>query len=229
MQQAAIGGGAGPGALSPEQSKLVSAAMMVLERWAALIEENPAERVHAGFMQEVQVRGPCCDVLRRGWHSEQPGIGLGGIHGAYDDQGQGACNGSHCRRPHACHRTSSLIPHAPAPPLQQLGLLAPETVDNVVRIMIQLGVEHSLKNAIPTTAGAGRPAALSFVAVDAFVRLIVCLVTHHGGGPPLFAKVAGCMAKQLQRCGEGRACLHTCMRGWCVGGWVKVHVRIMIY
>ena len=54
-------------------------------------------------------------------------------------------------------------------------------------------------------AGTPRPAVLSFVAVDAFVRLMVCLITQHGGGPPLCARVLGILATALQRDADERA------------------------
>ena len=80
--------------------------------------------------------------------------------------------------------------------------------DRFLRIMIQLAVQHCLRSEAQALAaqppGAPRPAALNFVAVDACVRLMVCLVQQHGGGPSLFAKVLGIMAVVLQRWVGGR-------------------------
>lgn len=75
--------------------------------------------------------------------------------------------------------------------------------DRFLRIMIQLAVQHCLRSEAAALAaqppGVPRPAPLNFVAVDACVRLMVCLVQQHGGGPSLFAKVLGILAVVLQR------------------------------
>jgi CCR4-NOT transcription complex subunit 1 len=88
--------------------------------------------------------------------------------------------------------------------LRDAGLLgADDATERFVRVMATLAVQHCLRSeayqqALPP---AERPPAgtLSFVAVDAFVRLMACLVTQHGGGPPLFARVAGVVAALLRR------------------------------
>ena len=67
--------------------------------------------------------------------------------------------------------------------------------ERFLRIMIQLAVQHCLRSEAAAAAnlppGAARPTALSFIAVDAAVRLFVCLITQHGGGSSLFVKVWG--------------------------------------
>jgi CCR4-NOT transcription complex subunit 1 len=86
-----------------------------------------------------------------------------------------------------------------------------DMTERFVRIMIQLAVQHCLRSEVVTApasaAAAGQPpqqrtAQLSFIAVDAFVRLMVCLVTQHGGGPPLLSKILGILATALQRDAE---------------------------
>lgn len=75
--------------------------------------------------------------------------------------------------------------------------------ERFLRIMIQLAVQHCLRSEAAAAAsmppGAPRPAPLSFIAVDAAVRLFVCLITQHGGGNSLFVKVLGILASVLQR------------------------------
>jgi hypothetical protein len=65
--------------------------------------------------------------------------------------------------------------------------------ERFLRIMIQLAVQHCLRSEAAAAAnlppGVPGPSALSFIAVDAAVRLFVCLITQHGGGPSLFVKV----------------------------------------
>lgn len=65
--------------------------------------------------------------------------------------------------------------------------------ERFLRIMIQLAVQHCLRSEAAAVAnlppGAPRPTALSFIAIDAAVRLFVCLITQHGGGPALLTKV----------------------------------------
>ena len=57
--------------------------------------------------------------------------------------------------------------------------------ERFLRIMVQLAVQHCLRSEAAAAAnlppGAPRPTALSFIAVDAAVRLFVCLITQHGG------------------------------------------------
>lgn len=122
------------------------AVMKAFDRWARLLEESPAERVHVGFIQE----------------------------------------------------------------LRESGLLGnEESTERFVRVMASLAVQHCLRSeaaaAASVPAGTPRPAVLSFVAVDAFVRLMVCLITQHGGGPPLCARVLGILATALQRDADERA------------------------
>ena len=93
--------------------------------------------------------------------------------------------------------------------LRALGLLGGEDGGEAfLRIMTQLAVQHCLRSEAAALAatppGAPRPAGLSFVAVDACVRLMVCLVTQHGGGPALFSRVLGLLATTLQRDAEER-------------------------
>jgi CCR4-NOT transcription complex subunit 1 len=95
--------------------------------------------------------------------------------------------------------------HAPfVTELQAAGFLkGDEMTERFLRIMIQLAVQHCLRSEAAAAAsmppGAPRPAPLSFIAVDAAVRLFVCLITQHGGGNSLFVKVLGILASVLQR------------------------------
>ena len=74
--------------------------------------------------------------------------------------------------------------------------------------MVQLAVQHCLRSEAAAAAalppGAPRPAQLSYVAVDAAARLFVCLVSQHGGGPPLLARILGVTATVLTRDCEER-------------------------
>ena len=93
--------------------------------------------------------------------------------------------------------------------LRESGLLGnEEATERFVRVMASLAVQHCLRSeslaAAAVPAGTPRPASLSFVAVDAFVRLMVCLVTQHGGGPPLFSRILGILSTALQRDADDR-------------------------
>lgn len=145
---AAAPGAAGSKLPPPPQDPpgFTEAVMKAFDKWARLLEENPGERVHMGFVQE----------------------------------------------------------------LRETGLLGnEEATERFVRVMASLAVAHCLRSeataAAAVPAGTPRPATLSFVAVDAFVRLMVCLVTQHGGGPPLFSRVLGILAVALQRDADERA------------------------
>lgn len=79
--------------------------------------------------------------------------------------------------------------------------------ERFLRIMIQLAVQHCLRSEAAAVAnlppGAPRPTALSFIAIDAAVRLFVCLITQHGGGPALLTKVcaqAAALLAALRQC-----------------------------
>ncbi len=75
--------------------------------------------------------------------------------------------------------------------------------ERFLRIMIQLAVQHCLRSEAAAVAnlppGAPRPTALSFIAIDAAVRLFVCLITQHGGGPALLTKVCDRPCRRLPR------------------------------
>jgi len=66
-------------------------------------------------------------------------------------------------------------------------------------VLLELAVAHCLASeagsagAPPGAASAGRPGALSFLAVDAAARLLVTLISAHGGGPPLLARALSVM------------------------------------
>lgn len=126
--------------------QLLPAVMKAFDQWARLLEEQPTERVHAAFVQE----------------------------------------------------------------LKETGLLGGDgATERFLRVMTQLAVAHCLRSEIagtvPTPPGAPpRPAALSFVAIDAYVRLMVCLVTQHGGGPVLLSRVLGAVATHLLQVAEER-------------------------
>ncbi|KAL4458253.1 hypothetical protein ABPG75_013118 [Micractinium tetrahymenae] len=100
--------------------------------------------------------------------------------------------------------------HAPfVQELQQAGFLkGDDMTERFLRIMIQLAVQHCLRSEAAAAAnlppGAPRPTALSFIAIDAAVRLFVCLITQHGGGPALLTKVLGILATVLQRDADER-------------------------
>ena len=117
------------------------AVMKAFDEWARLLEEQPGERTHLAFVQE----------------------------------------------------------------LRDAGLLgSEEATERFVRVMASLAVAHCLRSEAAAPAGGPR-SALSFVAVDAFVRLMVCLITQHGGGPPLFSRILGLLAVALHRDADERA------------------------
>lgn len=104
-----------------------------------------------------------------------------------------ACGHAACK--HAACPAPAL---GPAPPTSNCPPRPPhaqgdEMTERFLRIMIQLAVQHCLRSEAAAAAnlppGAPRPAALSFIAVDAAVRLFVCLITQHGGGNSLYVKV----------------------------------------
>lgn len=68
-----------------------------------------------------------------------------------------------------------------------------ENTERFLRVLTEVSVIHCLKSETPGTRQ------LSFVAVDALVKLIAMLVSKHGGGAPLLAKVLSVMASVLQR------------------------------
>lgn len=93
--------------------------------------------------------------------------------------------------------------------LRDLGLLGgEEATERFVRVMATLAVAHCLRSEATAAAaqppGTPRQATLSFVAVDAFVRLMVCLVAQHGGGPALLSRFLGIVAKALLRDADER-------------------------
>lgn len=89
--------------------------------------------------------------------------------------------------------------------LRDSGLLGGEEAsERFLRVMTQLAVAHCLRSEIAAPPGAPRPGALSFIAIDAYVRLMVCLITQHGGGAALLSRVLGAVATHLQQVADER-------------------------
>jgi len=81
--------------------------------------------------------------------------------------------------------------------LHQAGLLkGDEHTDRFLRILTELAVSHCVASETPV--GMGRPGNLSFVAVDALVRLLTCLSQGHGLGQTLLAKALVVITAVLQ-------------------------------
>lgn len=90
--------------------------------------------------------------------------------------------------------------------LRETGLLGDdETNDKFFRIMTQLAVTHCLRSEVQSSVSQGRPGAVNFVAIDAFVRLVVTLVVYHSGGKKLLAKLLGAVATCLFQMADDRA------------------------
>mmetsp|Transcript_10455 Transcript_10455/g.28626 ORF Transcript_10455/g.28626 Transcript_10455/m.28626 type:complete len:1846 (+) Transcript_10455:184-5721(+) len=90
--------------------------------------------------------------------------------------------------------------------LRETGLLGDdETNDKFFRVMTQLAVTHCLRSEVQSSVSQGRPGAVNFVAIDAFVRLMVTLVLYHGGGKALLAKILGAVATCLFQMADDRA------------------------
>lgn len=130
-----------PSIMPQDPPQLMQTIMKSFDHWARLLEENPADRVHAAFVQELKESGL-----------------LGGE----------------------------------------------EATARYLRIMTQLAVTHCLRSEISSTPAGPRPTTLSYIAVDAYVRLMVCLITQHGGGPPLLSRVLGAVATYLQQLTDDR-------------------------
>ena len=90
--------------------------------------------------------------------------------------------------------------------LKESGLLGDEgTNDKFFRIMTQLAVTHCLRSDAQSGMQAqGRLAPLTFVAIDAHVRLMVTLVAYHGGGQDLLTQVLGGVASCLTQMADDR-------------------------
>ena len=90
--------------------------------------------------------------------------------------------------------------------LRESGLLGDdETNDKFFRVMTQLAVTHCLRSEVQSNVSQGRPGAVNFVAIDAFVRLMVTLVVYHGGGKDLLGKILGAIATCLFQMADDRA------------------------
>ena len=94
--------------------------------------------------------------------------------------------------------------------LRRQGLWAgDEASERFVRVMATLALAHCLRSAETAIAAlppgvANRPVPLNFVAPDAFVRLMVCLIVHHNGGLALLSRVLGIIATLLLRDADER-------------------------
>ena len=90
--------------------------------------------------------------------------------------------------------------------LRDTGLLGDdETNDKFFRVMTQLAVTHCLRSEVQSGVSQGRPGAVNFVAIDAFVRLMVTLVVYHRGGKELLTKILGAVATCLFQMADDRA------------------------
>ena len=90
--------------------------------------------------------------------------------------------------------------------LRDTGLLGDdETNDKFFRVMTQLAVTHCLRSEVQSGVSQGRHGAVNFVAIDAFVRLVVTLVVYHQGGKDLLAKILGAVATCLFQMADDRA------------------------
>jgi len=82
--------------------------------------------------------------------------------------------------------------------LQQNGLLkGDELTDRFLRILMELAVAHCLRSE-GAAPGMNRPGAMSFVAVDALVHLLKCLILAHHLGATLLAKALVVVTGVLQ-------------------------------
>lgn len=169
--------------------------MKLFDRWARLLEEAPQEKVHAPFVTELQAAG-FLKVRRGRWAHGGDCIVLSAGQCIRAAPQKASLNSPRHvpAATHLLHPPALPLPH-PAPPPQ-----GDDMTERFLRIMIQLAVQHCLRSEAAAAAamppGAPRPAPLSFIAVDAAVRLFVCLITQHGGGNSLFVKVRADMAGQ---------------------------------
>eukprot|EP00878_Enallax_costatus_P004430 GHUV01004670.1.p1 GENE.GHUV01004670.1~~GHUV01004670.1.p1 ORF type:complete len:958 (+),score=366.58 GHUV01004670.1:54-2876(+) len=98
-----------------------------------------------------------------------------------------------------------------APFVQQLraaGLLNMDDVtDRMLRILVELAVNHCLQSESPTARpdGTQAPGPLSFLAVDPLVKLVVCLVVGHGGGEAFLNRMLAMTVCLLRRDAEDKA------------------------
>jgi CCR4-NOT transcription complex subunit 1 len=92
--------------------------------------------------------------------------------------------------------------------LRAAGLLNLDDVtDRMLRILVELAVNHCLQSEAPTSRpdGTQAPGPLSFLAVDPLVRLVVCLVAGHGGGEPFLNRMLAMTVCLLRRDAEDKA------------------------
>lgn len=73
-----------------------------------------------------------------------------------------------------------------------------DLTDRFLRILVELAAAHCL-----SSEAAARPAdhPLSFIATDALVKLVVCLVVAHGGGETVLSRVLLVML-QVRQCAD---------------------------
>lgn len=99
--------------------------------------------------------------------------------------------------------------HAPfVAQLRQAGLLnLDDATDRMLRILVELAVNHCLQSEAPTTRpdGTQAPGPLSFLAIDPLVKLIVCLVAGHGGGEAFLNRMLAMTVCLLRRDAEDKA------------------------
>eukprot|EP00879_Flechtneria_rotunda_P010377 GHRR01010853.1.p1 GENE.GHRR01010853.1~~GHRR01010853.1.p1 ORF type:complete len:778 (+),score=325.49 GHRR01010853.1:1459-3792(+) len=92
--------------------------------------------------------------------------------------------------------------------LRVAGLLNMDDVtDRMLRILIELAVNHCLQSEAPTPRpdGTQAPGPLSFLAIDPLVKLVVCLVAGHGGGEPFLNRMLSMTVCLLRRDAEDKA------------------------
>jgi CCR4-NOT transcription complex subunit 1 len=71
-----------------------------------------------------------------------------------------------------------------------------DLTDRFLRLLTELAVTHC--SGSEATPGMGRPGSLSFVAIDALVHLLTCLIQAHGLGATLLAKALVMITGVLQ-------------------------------
>lgn len=92
--------------------------------------------------------------------------------------------------------------------LRAAGLLNMDDVtDRMLRILVELAVNHCLQSEAPTVRpdGSQAPGPLSFLAIDPLVKLVVCLVAGHGGGEGFLNRMLAMTVCLLRRDAEDKA------------------------
>jgi CCR4-NOT transcription complex subunit 1 len=98
--------------------------------------------------------------------------------------------------------------------LRSTGLLnLDDTTDRMLRILVELAVQHCLQNESagpPRADGSLLPGPLSFLAVDPLVKLVVCLTTQHGGSEKFLGRTLSVTAALVRRDAEDKGLEFNC-------------------